>query len=439
MRPFYAVQVTALLLAAIGLESYFQRTGADAESERSARAHPGIGSEDQSSERVPIQQRVAPAPPAIARAALPAAAPQHEPAPVEFAYASAMDEEDYEAGRILFEKEWSAGDGLGAPGFNAESCAQCHMDPVNGGAGGNEVNVIRLPDQAYVPGQFPGNNLTRLREIREQILAAQSADDHRAPIFDEVQTPSLLGLGLIDTISDEEILRRADPDDEDRNGIRGVASLVAVAGTEAREVGRFGWKAQMPRLADFVCLALAGETGLTAPDQGRGFGLAEDTDDVADPEIRQPEFDQLVFFLQHLPPPESRGSRDDYNFHTGEEVFLRIGCAECHVPALQGRDDLVELYSDLLLHEVALEPATRKKKKQKSRRDRNRGHTEPRGFRTPPLWGVGSTAPYMHDGTSATLRDAVLAHGGEATRAREQFEKVDDFEQGALVGFLKDL
>ena len=45
----------------------------------------------------------------------------------------------------------------------------------------------------------------------------------------------------------------------------------------------------------------------------------------------------------------------------------------------------------------------------------------PDQFMTEPLWGVGSTGPYGHDGRSMTLRDVILRHGGEAQGARDSF------------------
>ena len=42
----------------------------------------------------------------------------------------------------------------------------------------------------------------------------------------------------------------------------------------------------------------------------------------------------------------------------------------------------------------------------------------PSEWRTPPLWGVADSAPYMHDGRAPTLADAVKLHGGQA-RGRE--------------------
>jgi hypothetical protein len=58
---------------------------------------------------------------------------------------------------------------------------------------------------------------------------------------------------------------------------------------------------------------------------------------------------------------------------------------------------------------------------------------------TEPLWGVGSTAPYGHDGRSANLREVILRHGGEATPARDAFAEAPDVEQRQLLAFLETL
>src|SRR5260370_35145002 len=42
-------------------------------------------------------------------------------------------------------------------------------------------------------------------------------------------------------------------------------------------------------------------------------------------------------------------------------------------------------------------------------------------FLTRPLWGVGSTGPYGHDGRSITLNDVILRHGGEGIEARKMY------------------
>lgn len=60
-------------------------------------------------------------------------------------------------------------------------------------------------------------------------------------------------------------------------------------------------------------------------------------------------------------------------------------------------------------------------------------------FLTENLWGVGSTAPYLHDGRATTLTEAILAHGGEALDARQRFVALAPDDQAALLAFLDNL
>src|SRR5262249_16377364 len=138
---------------------------------------------------------------------------------------------------------------------------------------------------------------------------------------------------------------------------------------------------------------------------------------------------------------------------TGKRVFEQLGCAGCHVPELtldstvvslgptpssQPRVDLspllaggrkVRLYSDLRRHNMG------------------EALSETRGYLgiprhqwlTPPLWGVGASAPYMHDGRAGTLHEAILAHGGEAQAARDAYARLPYQESGPLRVFLLSL
>ena len=45
---------------------------------------------------------------------------------------------------------------------------------------------------------------------------------------------------------------------------------------------------------------------------------------------------------------------------------------------------------------------------------------------TAPLWGLGSRGTFLHDGRATTADEAIRAHGGEATAAREAYLKLDD-------------
>jgi len=60
-------------------------------------------------------------------------------------------------------------------------------------------------------------------------------------------------------------------------------------------------------------------------------------------------------------------------------------------------------------------------------------------FLTENLWGVGSTAPYMHDGRATTLTEAILEHGGEAAASRDAFRAFTEAQQADLVAFLNNL
>lgn len=338
------------------------------------------------------------------------------------------EQERFLLGRALFERDFHRADGLGAPDMNADSCRACHQDPVLGGAGALELNASRFGRDHGGAGPFEdlpgGQGLAKLRPPWEP--AREEYDPLAADVFEQRQTPTLLGAGLIDGIADAVILAGEDPFDRDGDGIRGVARKFTLAGTI--EVGRFGWKAQIPRLEDFVRDALGGELGLTSLDDGRGFALTDDADGQADPEVAELSVDYLTFFLTNLGAPRRTGSLDPEVLR-GELLFARVGCARCHVPELPGLRGPVPLYSDLLLHRVW----------PPSFRGMGEPGAGPGVYRTPPLWGIRTTPPYLHDGRASNLRTAIRLHDGEARATRNAFEALADADKAALIAFLEDL
>ena len=88
----------------------------------------------------------------------------------------------------------------------------------------------------------------------------------------------------------------------------------------------------------------------------------------------------------------------------------QVGCAKCHVPALEARSGEL-LYSDLLLHDMG--PALDDKIIQ--------GDATGADWRTAPLVGIQLRQRYLHDGRAGNLRDAILAHGGEGEIVRNRF------------------
>ena len=113
----------------------------------------------------------------------------------------------------------------------------------------------------------------------------------------------------------------------------------------------------------------------------------------------------------------------------GGRLFAAVGCAKCHVPALAGRHGEVPLYSDLLLHDMgqALDDKI------------VQGEANGADWRTTPLVGLGLRQHYLHDGRATTLRDAVLAHGGEADLVRDRYFELAPQEQETVIRFLNEL
>ena len=180
----------------------------------------------------------------------------------------------------------------------------------------------------------------------------------------------------------------------------------------------------------------------------------------------------------------------------GKRIFSRIGCASCHTPALKIKDPIfrepslhahyrdetfpsglnpvdelvdptfpvmfdltrdqpdniihdqngkeirlgtferdrrgraiVRLYSDLKRHDLGPDLA-------ESIDEIGTGSST---WLTKELWGVGSTAPYLHDGRATTLTDAILEHGGEATHSRRAFLALRSQQKKKLLAFLENL
>ena len=71
--------------------------------------------------------------------------------------------------------------------------------------------------------------------------------------------------------------------------------------------------------------------------------------------------------------------------------------------------------------------------------ERNYDGTIRKEFMTRPLWGVGSTSPYGHDGRSVNLVEVILRHGGEARSARDSFAALSESDQKSTINFLNSL
>ncbi|MGB1016400.1 MAG: di-heme oxidoredictase family protein, partial [Nannocystaceae bacterium] len=330
----------------------------------------------------------------------------------------ANEVEQWLRGRALFDRDMYISEGLG-PYFNGDSCRACHFDPVIGGSGPLDVNVMRhgtVDSDGNFAAPEGGTILAKLSLPGLARLEHTSAHN----VFEPRQTPTALGLGLIESIADATITARADPNDLDGDGIYGVAHVL-----DDGRVGRFSWKGGVPSVREFVRDAMSNELGMTVPSEpGQTFGFLSDDDDVPDPEISSAQIDDLTYYLSHIVAPKPQR-----NVVGGIEMFVDIGCGDCHTPTLPSWQGPVRLFSDLLLHNVADETYI----------GIADGLATGQMFRTPPLWGMAATAPYLHDGSASTVHAAILAHAGEADSTREAYLDLSLDEQALLLDFLQTL
>jgi hypothetical protein len=169
---------------------------------------------------------------------------------------------------------------------------------------------------------------------------------------------------------------------------------------------------------------------------------------------------------------------------TGEKTFERIGCTTCHIPRLPldkkgwiysepnpynppgnlrigetktldidlSSDILpaprlkpdasgivwVEAYTDFKLHDICQsqqsEPLDMNQSVWSKRFKEGNRH-----FLTRRLWGVANMPNHFHNGMYTTMRQAILAHAGEALESRNAFRALSSGKQDALIEFLKTL
>jgi CxxC motif-containing protein (DUF1111 family) len=207
-------------------------------------------------------------------------------------------------------------------------------------------------------------------------------------------------------------------------------------------------------LREFVLEAAAVELGLEVP------GHAQAGDPRVPPlkapglDLNRAECDALVAFVRSLPAPvvqTAANPRAEKARKAGKALFKATGCAECHVEKL---GDVEGIYSDLLLHAMSPElsdtasygaflagAAARPAERDPAggRPARRASTTRDEEWRTPPLWGLRDSAPYLHDGRAPSLEDAIQLHGGEAAAAAQRYRRLPTRDQAQLQAFLLSL
>ena len=418
---------------------------------------------------------------------------------------------DFKVGNGIFKKVWvsspsstTSSDGLG-PLFNARACQRCHLKdgrghpPAPGERAESMFLRLSIPAPAPGDGAFPQENRRavvpeptyggQLQNFsvqgvpaegemtiayREQPVAMAGGEVaslrvptygitglgygplHRETMLSPRVTPPIIGMGLLEAVREEAILAGADPDDADGDGISGRANRVWSDEHKKPMLGRFGWKAGQPTVAQQAAGAFRGDIGISTPlyksphgdctaaqhtCRTAPHGGASDPDHGAEATAKM--FDLLVFYSRNLAVP-ARRKLDDAQVLRGKRLFYESNCIGCHRPKFVTRRDsigkeqsfqLIWPYTDLLLHDMGEGLAD----------NRPEGEAGGREWRTPPLWGIGLTdtvsghTQFLHDGRARNLLEAILWHGGEAEAARQRVAAMTRAERAALLAFLNSL
>ncbi|MEL7533293.1 MAG: di-heme oxidoredictase family protein [Bacteroidota bacterium] len=404
------------------------------------------------------------------------------------------DELLFFVGNSFFNQNWvsapastTARDGLG-PFFNARSCAACHFKDGRGqpptiegrtGEGlllrlsipGLQANGSPTPEPHYgtqlqdqavlgvmaegkfkilyteLEGAYDDGSLYYLRQPLYQFVdLAYGNMDPSVEVSPRV-APQMIGLGLLEAITEADLLSHADVNDQNVDGISGKPNYVWDPVVQDYRLGRFGWKANEPDLLTQSAAAFHGDIGIKTylfPEENCNSVINCDSlPDGGEVEIDEDDLGKVVLYVSSLAVP-ARREHDDPDVLMGKQLFTQIGCASCHTPSYETgqhpkfdalSNQKIWPYTDLLLHDMGAGLADH-------RPEFDATGTE---WRTPPLWGIGlfnvvsGHTFYLHDGRARNLEEAILWHGGEAQNSQNAFKGLSVLERDQIILFLQSL
>jgi CxxC motif-containing protein (DUF1111 family) len=376
--------------------------------------------------------------------------------------ALARDTLDAAIGKALFERNWvsapsstKSDDGLG-PFYDATSCASCHTQrpPVgldetsvppgivirlgNAQGGGDPVYGHQLQTRSIgiAPEATPDIQWLPQQKLRVPAIALHSPGyGALAPETKMALPPApvLSGAGLLAQIPESEILKNADPEDSDHDGIKGTAPWLSIGGKPV--LGRFGWKATEPDLESQISIAFSRDIGLSTTRHPEPWGDCTPAEAAcragphgAEPgEVEIPDtlVSAIAVYLGRTKPESTPIPVD------GAALFAATGCSACH-RTLMGPQGPVAAYSDLLLHDMGegLDDGIAE------------GAARTAQWRTAPLWNTAENLKrggLLHDGRACNVEEAVEWHGGEAAPARAKFRQLSLADRAALAAFVSGL
>jgi hypothetical protein len=355
-------------------------------------------------------------------------------------------------------------------GLDGQTCLECHnvidastSPPTLGiaGAGGSVSNAIFLPthidlddpdfdtgriqlDGRFInPPALPGAGAIELlaREMTTDLKAIEAQAQADPGVVYQLTTK---GVNFGTIVSDDEGTL-------DFSNIEGVDDDLTVK--------PFGRKGEFPTVRDFDTAALQFHFGMQ-PVEVVGVDNDADGDGVVN-EVLVGELSAMHVFATTLQRPfvqplSTEGQK-------GLKVFTHVGCASCHVPELDTDGTLLDYFLpgaatpyltvDLASDMPGYDPAIGGGIAVPLLSDLKRHDLGPEmeenlsgassqvnaEFITARLWGVASTAPYMHSGQATTIGEAIEMHGGEASQVRQNYRKLPRNKKRELHTFLQSL
>jgi CxxC motif-containing protein (DUF1111 family) len=260
------------------------------------------------------------------------------------------------------------------------------------------------------------------------------------PAFYSVRlAPQLVGMGLLEAVSENTVEALADADNAGTNGISGRLRTVTDPQTGQPRLGRFGYKGGKARISHQIAGALNTDMGVTTSI----FPVLDGDTNSGPIELADSDLTNWVRYISCL-GVNARRSLTDTQCLQGEQLFISANCVQCHTPTLQTsafhpfaelRNQTIHPYTDLLLHDMGPGLAD----------NMGEGNATGSQWRTAPLWSIGLTPgtsggeAYLHDGRARSLEEAILWHGGEAEASEEVFRNMSASDRAALVAFLQSL
>jgi CxxC motif-containing protein (DUF1111 family) len=357
-----------------------------------------------------------------------------------------VDQAAHDADAITFVAQEKPDEGLG-PVYNAQSCGECHQNPVTGGI--SQVTELRAGHfNGSIFVDHPGGSLINDRAIdaaiQERVLAGNEVRTFRTSL-------NTLGDGFVEAIDSNTLVAIAN---SQPLGMRGQFIQVPVLEANgALRGGRFGWKNQNASLVSFAADAYLNEMGITTPlmpteNTSNGNSVAAYDPLPNDPEDDNEDVETFARFMRAAKaPPVDAVLANTPDAQAGSQIFNQIGCVTCHVrnittapagtiinggtftvPDALG-NKIIHPFSDFLLHDVGTGDGI----------VQNGGNGTRNKLRTPPLWGMRTRDRLMHDGETLNRNEAILRHRGQATGVINNYSHLSNTQKSQLITFLNSL